>query len=292
MRRRWVILVVGGPLYVAALVVLATICLGVIADPPFVQTSLVDWLAESIDVLTDEDWLVPASIGALAITATQVLFLLPVFRLRAPQGGRSRPLVVSLGLGAMVAAVLTTGALVGLSELVASLVTGRFAESPWGDGGDFLDHWWVSLLVVVLLLASWGFWSALLLVFSRELWADRALGRLVGLLLGGTILELLVIVPVDVMVRRRTDCYCATGTFYSLSLAAAGILWLAGPGVYFALTSRRRRAWRRDWCARCGQAKGPSPGARCPECGYQWRAAGGVSSSAGAEPGAEAAKGD
>ena len=185
------------------------------------------------------------------------------------------PLAVSLGVGAIIAAILTTGALVGLSELVASLVTGRFTTSPWGADRDLLDHWWVGMLVLVMLLASWAFWSALLLVFSRELWADRALGRLVGLLLGGTILEVLVVIPIDVMVRRRTDCYCATGTFYSLTLAAAGVLWLAGPGIFFALTSRRRRAWRRDWCARCGQAKGPSPGARCPECGFEWGPAAG-----------------
>ncbi len=127
--------------------------------------------------------------------------------------------------------------------------------------------------MLVTLIGSWVFWAMMLLVFSRRLWADTVLGRLVVLLFGGTIVELLVVVPVDVMVRRRTSCYCATGTFLALCLSALGLLWLTGPGIVIALTARRRRLARATHCASCGHSKGPSPGPACPECGYTWLAA-------------------
>jgi hypothetical protein len=89
-------------------------------------------------------------------------------------------------------------------------------------------------------------------------------------LLAGTVVETVVVLPVDIMMRRRTECYCSTGTFYSLCLSAWALLWLCGPGAFLALTSRRRRAWAAEHCARCGYAKGPSPGERCSECGMEW----------------------
>jgi hypothetical protein len=73
------------------------------------------------------------------------------------------------------------------------------------------------------------------------------------------------------MVRRRTDCYCATGSFHALLLATFAVLWLAGPGALIALTRRRRRRWADMYCLNCGYEKGPSPGDRCPECGYEWK---------------------
>ncbi len=79
-----------------------------------------------------------------------------------------------------------------------------------------------------------------------------------------------MVVHIDVMVRRRTYCYCGSGTFFSLCFSAIAIVWLTGPGIVIALTSRRRRLVRTTHCANCGQPKGPSPGLNCPECGYAW----------------------
>ena len=79
-----------------------------------------------------------------------------------------------------------------------------------------------------------------------------------------------MVLPIDLMVRRRTDCYCGTGTFISMCFSAVALLWLTGPGIVIALTHRRRRTARQTHCGRCGQAKGPSPGPVCPECGYAW----------------------
>jgi hypothetical protein len=117
---------------------------------------------------------------------------------------------------------------------------------------------------------SWLFWTVLLVRFVRRRQGQGVFGRIVGLLLGGTILEVVVVLPLDILVRRRTDCYCATGSFWTLCLSAWALLWLTGPGIVLALTSKRRRLWWDAHCMQCGYEKGPSPGERCPECGFEW----------------------
>ena len=81
--------------------------------------------------------------------------------------------------------------------------------------------------------------------------------------------RVLAVIPIDIMVRRRTDCYCATGTFYSLVITILAAIWLGGPGVAI-LYLRRRRRLANVSCVRCGYPKGPSPSPLCPECGYEW----------------------
>jgi hypothetical protein len=220
-------------------------------------------------MLTDGSWWLTGLISCAVIAVTQFAFLLPVVRLRPPGGQRGRSLTVSLWVGATVAALLTVALFLAVVELVAGLVQGDQSRSPWG-GGEMLDQVWVWPGVLVTAVGSWLVWAGALVVFSRQLWADTLLGRLTLLLFGGTVVELLVVVPVDIVVRRRTDCYCATGTFFALCFSAVALLWLTGPGIVIAATARRRRLARRTHCGRCGHAKGPSPGPACPECGYAW----------------------
>ncbi len=259
--------------YTVVMVPLSTVLLALLVIPPWSEEGPLGWLETSVEMLADDEWWWVALIGCAIITGTQCLFLLPVFRLRPPQGTRPRSLMASFVLGALMAALLTTGLGLGLFELAASLLHGDFEESPWGQYTDLLDAPWALPGMLVMLIGSWLFWAMALLVFSRRLWPDTVLGRFVVVLFGGTIVELLVVLPIDVMVRRRTDCYCATGTFFSLCMSAIGLLWLTGPGIVFALTARRRRLARLTHCAHCGQTKGPSPGPVCPECGYDWLAA-------------------
>ena len=156
--------------------------------------------------------------------------------------------------------MLTFALMLGVTEFVQTVL----------EASLDLDDTLAMTVLVAALVGGWGFWSGILLVFSRGIWADRALGRLVGLLVGGTLLEVLVVLPLDIMVRRRTDCYCFAGTFFALCLAVIATLWLAGPGVVIALMSKKHRMWRETHCERCGYAMGPSPGPVCPECGYAW----------------------
>ncbi len=272
--KRWLLIITLLPVYVGLLVVAESILLGLIADPPIISTSLLSWLGHLLDLLTDVEWLGVTSLIAVGIAVTQAAFLFPVIRMRPPQGERPRSLFFSFAIVALIASGICTAMITGLMELGSSVFTGAYADSPWDllyeYGSDMADSTWLMLSMLILFLAGWGIWSFILFVFTRQMWADKILGRLVGLLIGGTVIELIIITPIDVMVRRRTDCYCATGTFFSLLISSVAILWLAGPGIYFALTAKHRRTWRKQYCGQCGQRKGPTPGERCPECGYEW----------------------
>ena len=270
LRRRWV-LFIGLPLYTVLMVPPGTVMLA-LASRPSVGGGAASWLEDAWDLLIDPEWWGVALISCAIIAASQFVFLLPVVRLTPPTGTRSRRLSASLLVGAGLAAVLTLGLGLALVELLAALIHGGLPDdSPWPSDGEMLDQGWALPAAFVILLGSWGIWAGALLIFTRRLWADSVLGRLVALLFGGTVVELLVVLPIDAMVRRRTDCYCATGTFFSLILSAVAVIWLTGPGIVLALTARRRRLVRKTHCARCGQPKGPSPGPVCPECGYAWR---------------------
>ncbi len=270
MRRRVLLVTVGLPLYVAALVVSLTALLGLISEPPFLERDLADWLRSYCDMLGDWDWVASCGLFALAFAASQIVFLLPAIRMRPPMGERARSLALSLVLGAAIASFLLVGMAAGALELGASLVTGIYAETPWGEHEDLGNIEWLMVVLLMMLLASWGVWSFVLLVYTRQLWADKILARLVRFLLAGTVFEILIMVPIDIMVRRRTDCYCSTGSFAALSIAATAGIWLAGPGVYFLLTTKQRRLFRKGYCGRCGYHRGPTPGEKCPECGLEW----------------------
>ena len=162
---------------------------------------------------------------------------------------------MSLLIGGGLAGILSFGLGAAFADLVVLVGSSRAAPEDKGP---------LWIIAFAMLGIGWAGWTAVLLIFARGIWADRTLGRLVGLLLGGTIVELLVVLPIDIMVRRRTNCYCVTGTFAAIALSALSIIWLAGPGAVLALRSGRHRAWRETHCERCGYPHGPSPGRAVP----------------------------
>jgi hypothetical protein len=219
--------------------------------------------------LGDDDWWGFIGVPLILLVATQTVFILPYFSrgLRRVEHGVS--LRTSVAMAAIVAAALTIGLGFAVWNLV-HLIQFNLGVTSHLDFDVHVDRdirWW---LLIGALIVSWTFWSVLLLLFAGRK-TDRWVGtRLIGLLLGGTILEVIVVIPLDIMVRRKTDCYCSTGTFFSLCLSAWALLWLAGPGAIIAVLSKRRRLWWETHCASCGYEKGPSPGTRCPECGFEW----------------------
>ena len=267
-RRRLLFWAAGLVVYTVLLVPVATLLIHLLQMPPWGKKGAFGWLTASLDALGEAQWWAYALPVLAVISLTQYLFLLPVVRLRPPDGTRSRSLSVSLGVGALLAALVTAAIGLAVVELAGSMLHGDFQEDPWGD--ELFGEVWIWPALIMTLVGSWIFWTMVLVIFARRLWADTVLGRLVVLLLGGTIVEVLVVLPIDAMVQRRSDCYCAAGTFWSLCASAVALLWLTGPGIVFAVTMRRRGMARKTNCAGCGQLKGPSPGPVCPECGYSW----------------------
>lgn len=268
MYRRWVALAGGLIIYTFVMMLIASVALFAIATEDW---SDYDWSGlpgDLVALFADPEWWQWIGIPALVLVALQVVFLLPIISRSPPRDQRARSLTVSLCLGGAIAGVLSF--MLGMIVITAiALLAEMMFESTTFDVDDLR---WLWTVPVLMLVGGWCFWTLILLTYVRGIWADRVLGRLVGLLLSATLVELIVTIPLDIMVRRRTDCYCATPSFFTLCLAVLATLWLVGPGIVIALTSRRHRAWRVTHCGRCGYPKGPTPGAKCPECGYAWEA--------------------
>lgn len=271
MRRRWWFLMLFLPLYTGVMMWVASLIFQMLGRPIDEWDNMMEDMVqprEWLDALTEEWWWLLIGIPALILTVSQTLFLLPICSrgLRRTEHGTS--LRVSVAMAGVVAAALTLGFGFAAWNLL-HLLQFQLGSAPVLDFELELrdHHWWVVMGIVAV---SWVIWSVILLAFASAK-PDRWVGtRLLGLLLGGTILEVIIVLPLDIMVRRKTDCYCSTGTFYALCLSAWALLWLAGPGAIIAVLSKRRRLWWDTHCANCGYEKGPSPGARCPECGFEW----------------------
>ena len=260
--QRWFVFALLVPGYTVMLLILGSLLLGLIATEWFEDSSK-PFFSIITDMLGDPEWWIYGGGIASISVALQAVFLIPLFDRRPPRGERPRALMLSFIIGSFVAALLMVGMALSLVELFGLLYEERYALDQTEDV--------LGILIGTLFFGGWGFWTLCLIVFVRDIWSDRVLGRMVGILIAGTVLEFIVVLPIDIMVRRKTNCYCYTGTFFTLCIASATALWLTGPGIAIALLSKKHRMWRRDHCLRCGYSRGPSPGDVCPECGYKWK---------------------
>ena len=215
---------------------------------------------------------------AMGLSASQVLFLLPIFP-RARAGRAGAPLRRSIVVAGGIAGLLTCGLLMALASAVTLLVSG--ADDEWGTPvtafivlpGEVQEvsvDWGILVplgIGMAVLAVSWIAWIAVLRAFAQRRNRDSAwLPRLTALLFAGTAIEVVLTVPIDVLVRRRHDCYCETGTFGALIVGLTASLWLLGPGIVFLLL-RHRRPWDADHCPYCGYLRTGAASKACSECG-------------------------
>ncbi|MCH8164632.1 MAG: hypothetical protein IH889_03395 [Planctomycetes bacterium] len=258
LKRRTVLLLIGFPFYVLLLSFLS-ILLWLLVYHPIEAWSEIDFHWSWVE---QPEWWMIGVVPGLLIATTQYLFIVPLFDVRVRVARDGRPLLPSLIGAAFVGALGMTAMILALTDVVGLLFR--------GEAREYDAYWSLTTVVLSVLACSWLIWTPLLAIFSRRRPHRTTPGRLVGLLLGGTIAEMVVIIPVDLLVRYRGQCYCATASFHGTWLAVLALLWLTGPGIVLAVTSKRRRAWLSHHCANCGYAKGPSPGPVCPECSYAW----------------------
>ncbi|MAB83938.1 MAG: hypothetical protein CMJ24_10990 [Phycisphaerae bacterium] len=228
-------------------------------------------------------WHEPAywlNVGVLVpmIVGSQVLFLLPIVPMRMSPG-RPSSLTSSIFIAGFVAGILTLGLAMGMISLVQLIGGGLDSSSlsvfpyvgPYGAAFLDADAWESAeyLIPVSFLVVSWLLWCIPISRFLRRGQPLDRFGRLTGLLFAGTLLELLLLIPLEAMVRRRADCYCGTGSFQALVGAVLAAIWLLGPGI-FLLLARRHPAWWKTHCQRCGYTRARGAASRCSECGWNW----------------------
>jgi hypothetical protein len=205
-----------------------------------------------------------------ALMALQAMLVWPVRRPRY-RSERGWPLRLSIAVGALVGTALGVAMLFGLYT-IAELREHRWSEA-W-EQAFVIGFWtWVGGSYIAGAILLHRFCSRRLSSGARH---EELLGRIASTLFVGTLVEAAAIMPIDVMFRKRQDCYCLAGTFWAyVVLLAAGLVTL-GPAVLLPVLTRRRKRWYGSRCDCCGYdmtgiMQSDRGIDRCPECGAGWR---------------------
>lgn len=218
---------------------------------------------EYIELLTTREFALWTLGGIAALTLGQSIFVWPV---RRPGIALERHKGLRMSL-------LVAGLMIGLLTLAAFLaIAGAFDESYIPiDAVILLGSPWTTMTVVTL--AGWAVATPLMFAFVKGGRKETVLARLSRRLLLGTMVEVALLIPLDVMVRRKTSCYCWAGTYWALTVCGAVGVFALGPAVFLPLVARRRKAWYAGHCGVCGyDMAGRMDAPKCPECGTGWRA--------------------
>lgn len=202
-----------------------------------------------------------ALIVGASVAALQATFLFPVRRPGLKRTGRS--VWITLGLAAFAGVALLVGLLAAGIEVAITLL--NLPELT-----DWDTAFWI---LVVIQGLGWIVATPLLVTFVKRERQETMLGRMAARLFTGTIIEVVAIVPLDVMVRRKHECYCGSGTFWALAICGGVGLFALGPAIYLPILAKRRKRWSGGYCEACGYDMTGTPNAeRCPECGSGWKA--------------------
>jgi hypothetical protein len=117
----------------------------------------------------------------------------------------------------------------------------------------------------------WAIITPLLWFFVRRGDRESVCRRLSNALFVGSVIDVMAMVPLDVMIRGKASCYSWSTSVFGLGTAVAIGLLALGPAIWLPLTARRRRRWFEEHCSACGYDM-RTGGDRCPECGTRWRA--------------------
>ncbi len=208
---------------------------------------------------------------ALAILMSlQTILIWPVRKPR-PRNQRGWPLRLSIGVAALVGTALAGALYLGLGTLVQIL--------EWqGHGGDghafaYIFFAWIALSYIGGSILMYRFCTRNL---NSGLRHEDLLARIASTLFIGTLVEAVAIMPIDIMFRRRQDCYCLAGTFWAYILLLASGLVTLGPAILLPVLTRRRKRWYASRCDCCGYDMTGIINARrtidrCPECGVGWK---------------------
>ncbi len=177
--------------------------------------------------------------AVLALSVLQAIFVLPVARPR-PKAARGKSLVATLLLAAMLAALL----LGGIAAAVAHVLQDDVHRE------SFL---FVGLFVFA---SSWVIWSVLLVRYvlrDKTSSREEILTRLAHQLFAGTVVEALLTIPLDLMIRQRESCYCGTGPFLSYVAGFTVGVIVVGPAMVLPTIMRRHARRYVDHCDECGR---------------------------------------
>jgi hypothetical protein len=125
-------------------------------------------------------------------------------------------ILVSCSVAAFLTALLTTAVTWSLGVAIRG---DKFSIRFLGKEVDILAFWG----------ALWVLWGIVFYLYSRN--SIAVVSRLISWLLKGSVLELLIVVPCHVIVRRRDDCSAPLATSFGIATGIAIMLLSFGPSV-------------------------------------------------------------
>jgi hypothetical protein len=162
-------------------------------------------------------------VPAGAILASQILLL---FLSVDTSQKRLKPrthILVSVAVGALLTALLSCVVIWSLGFAIR--------------GDDFWKPFFERETNVLLFwAAAWLLWAILFYFYFRN--TSAIVTRLISWLLRGSILELLIVVPCHIIVRRRHDCSAPIATSFGITTGIAIMLLSFGPSVLFLYKKR------------------------------------------------------
>ena len=164
---------------------------------------------------------------------TQWLFLSPRQMWKIKVNPSGRPMKRAAVGAAFAAALLSIGLLYSVMDLFGYTVPPNMGNPPEAK----LKVLWYAFLLIPLVL--WCFWSVIFCVYWRQSDIYTWAGRVIRGLIAGSVLELIVAVPV--YATRQEKCYCARGSYAGLVFAGTVLLWAFGPGILILFAREKQR---------------------------------------------------
>ncbi len=165
---------------------------------------------------TYQDWFFWLPAGVILLSQAFLLFL-SVDTSQKRLKPRTH-ILVSVTVGAILTALLS-------SAVIWSLGFAIRGENFWDkffDKPTNLLFFWGAL---------WVLWAILFYFYFRN--SSAVVTRLISWLLKGSVLELLIVVPCHIIVRRRHDCSAPIATSFGIATGIAIMLLSFGPSVLF-----------------------------------------------------------
>jgi len=220
--KRWPLIVVG--LYLAALIVLTW---------PVVYGAFVGGEdgADPLDTFgVFGSWPYWAYLGIMGL-AQLALLAVPV------QAAHNRPIARRpLIFTVLASGLMMGGLLVGVLFSVIEFIAHFDSEASSLDAPE-----WSVTAALILGGLMWVAWTVVFYMVSRRKEPRDVIARQCRYLFRGSILELLVAVPLHVVARRRGYCCAGFMTFVGIAMGIAVMLFAYGPAIYFLFVARWRR---------------------------------------------------
>ena len=184
--------------------------------------------------------LLVAGLSAISVISGEVfawivvgvtLFALALFILGAGHKGLFRPIGrPRIFFPVVSASLMLTALLAGLT--LALTETFRM---------DLEDEIWVVVAFWGSLVATWGFWTIVLYVYTRKMPRYQAIFRLAQLIFAGSIAELLASVPSHIFVSKRGGCFAGIMTATGVLAGLVVMIWSFGPAIFLLFLREAHR---------------------------------------------------